>query len=94
MKLISEKELESLLILQDTLEHLSFGGELKFEKQNKRDQLLRDFCEAHKDQFILVEIPYSMKDKEIENILKETFDIKSNKPLPEILTSPGHFRRH
>lgn len=55
-----------------------FGGEFKFQKQSRRDQLLRDFCKVHKDQFTLVEIPYSMKDKEIENILKETFGVNGN----------------
>ena len=49
------------------IEH--FGGELQLEKQQKRDQLLRDFCELYKDKVSLLEISYKELEDNIENII-------------------------
>lgn len=40
-----------------------------FYLQQKRDQILRDICELNKDKVKLLEIPYTTKDNEIENII-------------------------
>lgn len=46
-----------------------FGGQLQFEKQQKRDQLLRDFCNLYQDKVSLLEISYKEPEENIENII-------------------------
>lgn len=44
-----------------------FGGELELEHQKNRDNYVKDFCKDNN--YMLVEIPYTMKDDEIIEIL-------------------------
>lgn len=44
-----------------------FGGELELEHQKNRDNYVKDFCKDNN--YTLVEIPYTMKDNEIIEIL-------------------------
>lgn len=46
-----------------------FGGKLQFEKQVKRDQLLRDFCKLHSDKLNLLEIKFDTNFNDIEKII-------------------------
>ena len=46
-----------------------FGGQLQFEKQQKRDQLLRDFCNLYQDKVSLLEISYKEPEENIENMI-------------------------
>ena len=45
-----------------------FGGEVRFSRQQKRDQILRDYCASH--DYHLIEIPYTDFDY-IEQILED-----------------------
>lgn len=40
-----------------------------FIKQQRRDQVLRDFCNLHNDKVKLLEIPYTVKESEIEQLI-------------------------
>ncbi len=42
------------------------GGIIDFEKQKRRDNLLRKICEDNKDKLTLIEIKYDMKNEDIE----------------------------
>ena len=53
------------------IEH--FGGILKFEKQQKRDQCIRDYCKNKN--INLIEIDYRMKKQQIIELLTKTFEI-------------------
>lgn len=46
-----------------------FGGEEQFKKQSRRDELLRSFCEIHKDKVTLLEIPFSQDEQSIEKTI-------------------------
>lgn len=48
-----------------------FGGELKFQKQQTRDEYLRTYCREHNIE--LIEIPYNMKEKDIQITLNKYF---------------------
>lgn len=59
-------------------EYISFfhkGGIIDFEKQQRRDNLLRQLCEVHKDKITLIEIKYDMKVDEIEEKLKNILGV-------------------
>lgn len=51
-----------------------FGGDEALSKQKNRDQLLRNFCELHKDKVYLLEIPYTMKKEEIKTTILNFID--------------------
>lgn len=46
----------------------------EFEKQQRRDNVLREFCDLHKDKVTLLEIPYTMKENDIENLILTTIE--------------------
>lgn len=54
------------------------GGEIDFEKQQRRDQLLRNFCELHKDKISLLEIPYTVKEEEIKTKILNFINYNKN----------------
>ena len=45
------------------------GGIIDFEKQQRRDNILREFCALHKDKITLIEIKYDMKENEIKELI-------------------------
>ena len=47
-----------------------------FIKQQRRDQVLRDFCNLHSDKVKLLEIPYTAKDSEIEDLILKFINYK------------------
>lgn len=51
------------------------GGIIDFEKQQRRDQLLRNICDLHKDKITLIEIKYDMKEDQIKKLITETLGI-------------------
>ena len=44
-----------------------------FEKQQRRDKVLNDFCELYKDKVTLIRLNYKQTEDEIKQILKEVF---------------------
>lgn len=52
-----------------------FGGQERFERQEERDNAVRQYCKEHKIK--LIEIPYTEYDN-IETILKKELNIKKN----------------
>lgn len=50
-----------------------FGGELKFQKQQIRDEYLRKYCKENNIK--LIEIPYNMKEKDIESTINTYFNV-------------------
>lgn len=46
------------------------GGIIDFEKQQRRDKILKDLCELNKDKVELIEIRYDMIENEVYNQLK------------------------
>lgn len=51
------------------------GGMIDFEKQQRRDNVLRELCDLYKDNITLLEIPYNMKEDEIEKQIKVMLNI-------------------
>lgn len=49
------------------------GGIIEFEKQQRRDKVLNEFCELHKDKVTLIRFKYNQKDETIINKLKQIF---------------------
>lgn len=47
------------------------GGIIDFEKQQRRDKVLNEFCELHKDKITLIRFKYDENDEEIINKLNE-----------------------
>lgn len=47
------------------------GGIIDFEKQQRRDKVLNEFCELHKDKVTLIRFKYDENDEEIINKLNE-----------------------
>lgn len=47
------------------------GKEIDFEKQLRRDKVLNDFCELHKDKVTLIRFNYRQSDEEIINELNK-----------------------
>ena len=45
------------------------GGIIDFEKQQRRDNILREFCALYKDKITLIEIKYDMKENEIKKLI-------------------------
>lgn len=56
--------------------HFHTGGIIDFEKQQKRDKILRDFCNLHNNKVKLLELPYTMKDNEIKEQILSFIDYK------------------
>ena len=52
------------------IEH--FGGAIKFEKQKKRDQNVREYCQNNN--IVLLEIDYKMKKQQIIELLTKVFN--------------------
>lgn len=52
-----------------------FGGQERFERQEERDNAVRQYCKEHKIK--LIEIPYTEYD-DIETILKKELNIKKH----------------
>lgn len=50
------------------------GGIIDFEKQQRRDQILNNFCELHKDKVTLIRFNYKQTDDEISEILYKVFN--------------------
>lgn len=60
------------------------GGKIDFEKQQRRDNVLDEFCELHKDKVTLIKFNYNMKEEEIikqlyKKIIQYTNEINNNK---------------
>lgn len=53
--------------------HFHKGGVIDFEKQQRRDSVLNDFCEIHKNKVILIRFDYKQKDDEILNKLNKMY---------------------
>jgi hypothetical protein len=51
------------------------GGIIDFEKQQRRDKVLNDFCELHKDEITLIRFDYKQTNEEIINKLNELFKL-------------------
>lgn len=51
------------------------GGIIDFEKQQNRDNLLRNLCNTHKDKITLIEIKYDMQDEEIKQLLSKILNV-------------------
>lgn len=49
-----------------------FGGEIKFKKQQKRDELMREYCKVKG--ITLIELKYDLSDEEIINYLNHHLD--------------------
>lgn len=54
------------------------GGEIDFEKQLRRDSLLRDYCLEHNIE--LLEIPYNLSDNIIIKLLKSIINESKETP--------------
>ena len=46
------------------------GGIIDFEKQQRRDNVLNDFCELHKDKVTLIRFNYNQDEKNIKQELE------------------------
>lgn len=60
-------------------EYISFfheGGIIDFEKQQRRDRVLSDFCELHKDKVTLIKFNYLQNSNEILLQLSKIFNEK------------------
>ena len=55
----------------DYVPYFHKGGVTDLFKQQKRDKLVKEWCEKHNIQFL--EIPYNYKTDDIVNVLKENF---------------------
>lgn len=51
------------------------GGMIDFEKQQRRDNLLREICKLYEDRITLIEIPYYMKENEIKETLTRVLNL-------------------
>ena len=51
--------------------HFHQGGIIDFEKQQRRDKVLNDFCELHKDKVTLIRFDYNENNSGIINKLNE-----------------------
>ena len=49
------------------------GGVIDFEKQQRRDQVLNDFCELYKEKVTLIRFTFKNSHKEIIEQLNEIF---------------------
>ena len=54
--------------------HFHKGGVIDFEKQIRRDKVLNEFCELHKDKVTLIRFKY---DESNEEVIKKLHNIKS-----------------
>ena len=60
------------------VEYLHKGGIIDFEKQQRRDKVLNDFCELYKDKVTLIRFRYTQSENEIINILNKKFFENTN----------------
>lgn len=63
----------------DGIQHFEFNSFFfktfeEFENQQRRDKVLEDFCELHKDKVTLIRFKYDQNDEEIINKLKKTLN--------------------
>jgi len=60
----------------DGIQHFEYipcfhkGGVVDFEKQQRRDQVLNNFCKLHKDKLTLIRFKYDQNKEEIIKILE------------------------
>lgn len=65
----------------DGIQHFKYtpyfhkNGIKDFERQQRRDKVLNDFCELHKDKVVLIRFNYKQNEKEIINKLNDEFKI-------------------
>lgn len=64
----------------DGIQHFEYNSHFHkedddFFKQQRRDRVLNDFCELHKDKVTLIRFKYDQLDEEILNILENILKI-------------------
>lgn len=75
---------EQYFIEYDGIQHFEFnpyfhkGGIIDFEKEQRRDRILNDFCELHKDKVTLLRFKYDLSNKEITDKLNNEFKINES----------------
>lgn len=63
----------------DGIQHFQYvpifhkGGIIDFEKEQRRDKILNEFCELHKDKITLVRFNYKQNNEEIIKELNKIF---------------------
>ena len=55
--------------------HFHKGGEIDFENEQRRDKVLNDFCELHKDKVTLIRFKYNQSNEEIINQLNKLMNV-------------------
>ena len=65
----------------DGIQHFQFNSyfhknEIDFENQQRRDKVLNEFCELHKDKINLIRFKYDQLDEIILQTLNETLNEK------------------
>lgn len=53
--------------------HFHKGGIIDFEKEQRRDKVLNEFCELHKDKVTLIRFKYNLSNEDILKTLNDTF---------------------
>lgn len=68
---------EQYFIEYDGKQHFEYipffhkGGIIDFEKQQRRDRVLNDFCELHKERVTLIRFKYDQSNEEVINKLNK-----------------------
>jgi len=54
--------------------HFHRGGIIDFEKQQRRDKVLNEFCELHKDKVTLIRFNHLQKEDDIIKLLEKYYE--------------------
>lgn len=60
------------------ISHFHRGGIIDFEKQQRRDKVLNEFCELHKDKVTLIRFNYLQKEDDIIKLLGKYYNETNN----------------
>lgn len=72
---------QQYFIEYDGIQHFEYvpyfhkEGIIDFDKQQRRDKVLNDFCELHKDRVTLIRFNYKQTNEEILKIMNSTFNV-------------------